>query len=65
MLDQDGATIMLSVKPFTIISGGAVGVDLEAEMLARHYNLGVEVIIPPHAFITLQVSVYKTYLKKN
>ena len=32
---------------FTVISGGAIGVDLEAEKLARHYGLKVEVIIPP------------------
>ena len=32
---------------FTIISGGANGVDLEAEKLARHYGLPVQVLIPP------------------
>ena len=32
---------------FTIISGGANGVDLEAEKLARHYGLPVHVLIPP------------------
>ena len=32
---------------FTIISGGANGVDLEAEKLARHYGLPVRVLIPP------------------
>ena len=32
---------------FTVISGGAIGVDLEAEKLARHYGLKVEVLIPP------------------
>ena len=32
---------------FTVISGGANGVDLEAEKLARHYGLNVEVLIPP------------------
>ena len=32
---------------FTIISGGANGVDLEAEKLARHYGLPVKVLIPP------------------
>ena len=32
---------------FTIISGGAIGVDLEAEKLARHYGLPVQVLIPP------------------
>ena len=31
----------------TVISGGANGVDLEAEKLARHYGLKVEVLIPP------------------
>lgn len=35
------------VTRFTIISGGALGVDLEAEKLARHYSLRVEVLIPP------------------
>ena len=32
---------------FTVISDGANGVDLEAEKLARHYGLKVEVLIPP------------------
>ena len=32
---------------FTVISGGANGVDLEAEKLARHYGLKVKVLIPP------------------
>ena len=32
---------------FTVISGGANGVDLEAEKLARHYGLQVNVLIPP------------------
>ena len=32
---------------FTVISGGANGVDLEAEKLARHYGLKVNVLIPP------------------
>ena len=32
---------------FTVISGGANGVDLEAEKLARNYGLKVEVLIPP------------------
>ena len=32
---------------FTVISGGANGVDLEAEKLARHYGLPVQVLIPP------------------
>ena len=31
----------------TVISGGTNGVDLEAEKLARHYGLKVEVLIPP------------------
>ena len=32
---------------FTVISGGANGVDLEAEKLARYYGLPVHVLIPP------------------
>ena len=32
---------------FTAISGGASGVDLEAEKLARYYGLPVHVLIPP------------------
>ena len=32
---------------FTVISGGANGVDLEAEKLARHYGFQVNVLIPP------------------
>ena len=32
---------------FTVISGGANGVDLEAEKLARYYGLPVKVLIPP------------------
>ena len=32
---------------FTVISGGANGVDLEAEKLARHYGMKVKVLIPP------------------
>ena len=32
---------------FTAISGGANGVDLEAEKLARYYGLPVHVLIPP------------------
>ena len=32
---------------FTVISGGANGVDLEAEKLARHFGLKVKVLIPP------------------
>ena len=38
---------MLRPTTFTVISGGAVGVDLEAEQLARHYGLQVDVVIPP------------------
>lgn len=47
MLDQDGDTIMLSVPSFTIITGGALGVDLEPEKLARDHGFAVQVIIPP------------------
>ena len=36
---------MLKVQPFTIISGGVNGVDLEAERLARDYNLAVKILI--------------------
>ena len=32
---------------FTIISGGAKGVDVEAEKLARHFGLPIQVLIPP------------------
>ena len=32
---------------FTIISGGARGVDLEAEKLTRQYGLPIQVLIPP------------------
>ena len=32
---------------FTLICGGANGVDLEAENIARHYGLPVKVLIPP------------------
>ena len=46
MLDQDEDTNMLSVPSFTIITGGALGVDLEAEKLARDHGLAVQVIIP-------------------
>ena len=35
------------LRSTTLISGGALGVDLEAEKLARHYGLNVEVLIPP------------------
>ena len=38
---------MLKVQPFTIISGGVNGVDLEAERLARDYNLAVKILISP------------------
>ena len=38
---------MLRSTTLTVISGGALGVDLEAEKLARHYGLNVEVLIPP------------------
>jgi len=31
----------------TLISGGAAGVDLEGEKLARHYGLTVNILIPP------------------
>ena len=38
---------MLRSTTLTVISGGALGVDLEAEKLAKHYGLNVEVLIPP------------------
>ncbi|CAH3018244.1 unnamed protein product [Porites evermanni] len=38
---------MSDVKPFTIISGGANGVDLEAERFARDFGLPVQILIPP------------------
>ena len=38
---------MSGVKPFTIISGGANGVDLEAERFARDFGLPVQIFIPP------------------
>ena len=47
MLDQDGDVIMLRVSPFTIISGGATGVDSKAETLAKHHGLPVHVLVPP------------------
>ena len=47
MFDEDGDVIILRVKPFTIITGGANGVDLKAESLARHYDLDVQVLVPP------------------
>ena len=37
---------MLRSTTLTVISGGALRVDLEAEKLARHYDLTVEVLIP-------------------
>ena len=47
MLDQDGDVIMLRVSPFTIISGGATGVDFQAETLAKQHGLPVHVLVPP------------------
>ena len=38
---------MSGVPTFTIVTGGALGVDLEAEKLARDHGLAVQVIIPP------------------
>ena len=38
---------MLRSTTLTLISGGANGVDLEAEKLARHCGLNVEVLTPP------------------
>ena len=38
---------MSDVKPFTIISGGANGVDLEAERFAKDFGLPVQIFIPP------------------
>ena len=38
---------MLGVQSFTIISGGANGVDLEAERFARDFGLPVKILIPP------------------
>jgi len=39
---------MLRVQqPFTIISGGANGVDLRAERFARDFGLPVQILIPP------------------
>ena len=32
---------------FTVISGGALGADLEAEKLARHYGFPLHVLMPP------------------
>ena len=36
---------MSGVPTFTIVTGGALGVDLEAEKLARDHGLAVQVII--------------------
>ena len=47
MFDQYGDVIMLRVSPFTIITGGAAGVDWKAEILAKAYNLNVHVLVPP------------------
>ena len=38
---------MSDVKPFTIISGGANGVDLEAECFASDFGLPVQIFILP------------------
>ena len=38
---------MSDLKPFTIISGGANGVDLEAERFAREFGLPVQIFFPP------------------
>ena len=39
---------MLKLEPFTtIVTGGALGVELEAEKLARDHGLAVQVLIPP------------------
>ena len=48
MLDKDGDVIMLRVSPFTIVSGGANGVDWKAETLARQHQLDVKVLVPPY-----------------
>ena len=37
---------MLGVERFTIISGGANGVDLEAERFARDFGLPVKILVP-------------------
>ena len=47
MLDTDGDVIMLRVSPFTIVSGGANGVDWKAEALAKQHQLDVKVLVPP------------------
>lgn len=38
---------MLHLQPFTTVTGGALGVDLEAEKLARDHGLAVYILIPP------------------
>ena len=38
---------MLNASPYTIVTGGALGVDLEAEKLARNHGMTVEVYVPP------------------
>lgn len=38
---------MLRSTTFTIVTGGALGVDLEAEKIARYHGLQVNVLIPP------------------
>ena len=47
MLDQDGDIIMLRVSPFTIITGGATGVDSKAEQIAKQHGLPVQILVPP------------------
>ena len=37
----------MSKHPFTIVTGGALGVDLEAQKLARDSGYAVQVLIPP------------------
>lgn len=39
---------MLNASPYTIVTGGALGVDLEAEKLARNHGMAVEVYVPPY-----------------
>lgn len=38
---------MLKAGPYTIVTGGALGVDLEAEKLTRNHGMAVEVYVPP------------------
>lgn len=38
---------MIGLQHFTIVTGGALGLDLEAEKLARDHGLAVDVLIPP------------------